>query len=67
MFTNAHKKECEYVKQIPTTWSNLMNAENTTNYSFVCFGFLKEKKIDIWLENALQSQQEQEAAITQSF
>ena len=44
-----------------------MNAENTTNYSSVCFVFLKEKKNDIWLENALQSQQEQEAAITQSF
>ena len=50
-----------------TTWSNLMNADNTTNSSFVYFGFLKEKKNDIWLENALQSQQEQEAAITQSF
>ena len=45
-----------------------MKAENTTNSSLVCFGFLKEeKKNDIWLENALQSQQEQEAAITQSF
>ena len=45
-----------------------MNAENATNSSLVCFGFLKEeKKNDIWLENALQSQQEQEAAITQSF
>ena len=42
VFTNAHKKECEYVKQI--LHDHLMNAENTTNSSLVCFGFLKEEK-----------------------